>query len=613
MAFDGFCINRITKEYSELFTDGRIAKIIEPNAYDLILVIKKERDTYNLFVSANPSMSYTYLVNDKGEAPLNALNFCMVLRKYIANGRILKVSQKGNERIITIEIEHLDEMGDRSVKKLIFELMGKHSNIILTDEDDIIIDSIKRVSALTSSVREVLPKKPYFVPSDIAKINPYGCDLKTEIKKIISEIDDEEKVKTKVLSLLFGKFEGVSKAFAKEVLFRADTKLNSCDKDSADKESLLLSADCSFLETNENAYLCVCDSFKELIDLSLKSNSFYSYRKNLSLCDYTTFLYESLVSECMEAEEHQDKKLVEFLPEFYASKHDESVIRQKSNDIINVLNSHIQKNNNKMNEWDKELAECENKDTLKKYGELLKAYSHSLTQGKEVEVLDYYTNENIVIPLDENKNIIANSNKYFNDYSKAKRREEKLNELLKETREETEYLEDMLLYISISENSSDLNQIRNELSEKGYLKKTGNTKEKKKRTVIKQYIYKDNYHIYVGKNNIQNEEVSFKIATGNDWWFHAKGIAGSHVIVKSDKDNGASEWDMPDEVFELCASLAALNSSHKDLTKVEVDYTRKKHLKKPAEGDKGMVIYHKYYSMVASPDISRYQLTTVNS
>ena len=117
----------------------------------------------------------------------------------------------------------------------------------------------------------------------------------------------------------------------------------------------------------------------------------------------------------------------------------------------------------------------------------------------------------------------------------------------------------------------------------------------------------------MGKNNIQNEEVSFKIATGNDWWFHAKGIAGSHVIVKSDKDNGASEWDMPDEVFELCASLAALNSSHKDLTKVEVDYTRKKHLKKPAEGDKGMVIYHKYYSMVASPDISRYQLTTVNS
>ncbi|MBQ2184136.1 MAG: NFACT family protein, partial [Lachnospiraceae bacterium] len=215
MAFDGFCINRITREYSELLTDGRIAKIIQPNGFDLILVIKKEKDTYNLFVSANPSMSYTYLVNDKGEAPLNALNFCMVLRKYIANGKILKVSQKGNERIIAFEIEHLDEMGDKSVKKLIFELMGKHSNIILTDENDIIIDSIKRVSALTSSVREVLPKKTYFVPSDIAKINPYDCDLKTEIRKIISGMDDEDKIKTKVLPLLFGNFEGVSKSFAK--------------------------------------------------------------------------------------------------------------------------------------------------------------------------------------------------------------------------------------------------------------------------------------------------------------------------------------------------------------------------------------------------------------
>ena len=595
MAFDGFCIQRITKEYSDFFSDGRISKIIQPNAFDIILVIKKERDTYNLFVSANPSMSYTYLVKDKGEAPQNALNFCMVLRKYIANGKILSVKQKGNERIITFEIEHLDEMGDRSVKKLIFELMGKHSNIILTDENDIILDSIKRISALTSSVREVLPKKEYFFPSDLSKINPYDCDFKAEITRLVQIIKDENR-DLKISSLLFSNFEGVSKAFAKEVIKRA-----GFDNDYPVKDF------------DNNKINLLCEAFEKTIKEAKDNASFYSYSKNGSLYDYTTFFYDSYMSEGIDVKEHKDSYICEFLNEFYSAKHDEGVILQKSNDIINVLNSHIQKNKNKMGEWEKELSECENKDTLKKYGELLKAYCHNLSQGSEATVLDYYTNDEITIPLDENKSIIANSNKYFNDYSKAKRREEKLNELLLETKDETKYLEEMLLYISISENSSDLNQIRSELFDKGYLRKNVNPKDKKKKSVIKHYIYDNNYHIYVGKNNIQNEEVTFKIATGNDSWFHAKGIAGSHVIVKSDKDNDATEWEMPDEVFELCAGLAALNSSHNGLSKVEVDYTRKKHIKKPAEGDKGKVIYHKYYSMVVTPDISMYELTSVNS
>ena len=594
MAFDGFCIKRITKEYSELFTDGRISKVIQPNAFDIILVIKKEKDTYNLFASANPSMSYTYLVKDKGEAPQNALNFCMVLRKYIANGKILSVKQKGNERIISFDIEHLDEMGDRSVKKLIFELMGKHSNIILTDENDIILDSIKRISALTSSVREVLPKKEYFFPSDLSKINPYECDITKETNRIIKLIKDLSDTKTS--AMLFTNFEGVSKAFAKEVIKRAGFE-----------------SDYSVKDLDDTKVVSLCEAFIKTVKEAEDNPSFYAYSKKGSLYDYTTFKYGSFMSEGIEEKECKDSLISEFLNDFYSAKHDEGIILQKSNDIINVLNSHISKNNNKMAEWEKELTECENKDTLKKYGELLKAYCHSLSQGKEAKVLDYYTNEEIVIPLNENKSIIANSNKYFNDYSKAKRREEKLNELLLSTREETEYLKEMLLYISISENSSDLNQIRSELYDKGYLHKNVNPKEKKKKSGIKHYIYDNNYHIYVGKNNIQNEEVTFKIATGNDWWFHAKGIAGSHVIVKSVKDNDATEWDMPNEVFELCAAIAGVNSSHNGLSKVEVDYTRKKHIKKPAEGDKGKVIYHKYYSMVVPPDISMYELTSVNS
>lgn len=594
MAFDGFCIKRIVYEYNELFKDARISKIIQNNNFDIVFVIKKGKDTYNLFASANPSMSYTYLVKDKGEGPLAALNFCMILRKYLANGKILNVTQKGNERIIVFEIEHLDEMGDLSVKKLIFELMGKHSNIILTDENDIILDSIKRVSVLTSSLREVLPKKEYFFPSDLKKINPFEADVKKEIESKIDSMTDEEKSKLSVSNLLIGLFEGVSKNFAKEILFRSnvsDEKIIAVDKSATD---------------------AICDSFEILLKECRGFDRFFEYKKDSKIYDYSSFEMKYL-NESYDSKEFTDSYLCEYLALFYSEKHDQNVILQKSNDIVNLLNAHISKNKKKEAEWEKELLLCENKDELKKYGELLKAYSHSIQRGKSARVLDYYTGEEIDIPLDENKTVIENSNRYFNEYSKSKRREAKIKELLDETKKETKYFEDLLLYISLSENTSDINQIRSELYNKGYIKKNLLVKEKKKTSSIKHYIYDNNYHIYVGKNNIQNEEVTFKIATGNDWWFHAKGIAGSHVIVKSDKDNSASEWDMPDEMFELCGALAAINSSHSGLSKVEIDYTRKKHIKKPAEGEKGMVIYHTYYSLVAIPDISRFNLTSVNS
>ncbi|MCR5848403.1 MAG: NFACT family protein [Lachnospiraceae bacterium] len=596
MAFDGFCIKRIVKEYNELFLNGKISKIIQPNGFDIIFVIKREKDTFNLFASANPSMSYTYLINDKAEAPKTALNFCMVLRKYIANGKIISVSQKGNERIISFEIEHLDEMGDRSIKKLIFELMGKHSNIILTDENDIIIDSIKRISALTSSVREVLPKRQYYFPSELSKINPYDSEINSDILKILDSLSGDEKKNMRLSAFLYSNFEGVSKAFAKEIIRRSGFKNDICVSEIGENASL-----------NDNISQ-ISDAFTLLIKEVVDNKSFFVYGEMGRYTDYSTV--------CLSLDDpgkEQEGYLCGFLNEFYKSKHDESVILQKSSDICNILNSSISKNKSRIGEWEKELKECDNKETLKKYGELLKAYSHSLSQGRSVEVLDYYTGKNIIIPLDENKSIIENSNRYFNDYSKSKRRESKLSVLMEESKKETDYLEEMLLYISLSENNNDLDEIRNELFEKGYLKKNSSVRNRKKTSSIKHYLYDGNYHIYIGKNNIQNEEVTFKIATGNDWWFHAKGVPGSHVIVKSDKDKGAAEWDMPNEVFELCGALAIINSSNSGLSKAEVDYTRKKHIKKPAEGDKGMVIYHTYYSMVAKPDISMFELTIINS
>ncbi len=599
MAFDGFSIKRLVKEYSDMFTGGKISKIIQPNDNDIYLIIKNAKETYNLYVSANPSMAYTYITPEKGEALGVAPNFCMVLRKYIANGKIVNISQKGNERIIVFDIEHLDEMGDCSTKKLVFELMGKYSNIILCDDNDIIIDSIKRVSALKSSLREVLPKKEYFFPSDLSKNNPCECD-ESAFAALISSVSDEDKSKLTLVNFLINNFEGVSKLFAKEVVFEyVVLKESNNNIDLNVKISDLTSEDIKIFYK----------AFKKCLELCVSSDSIYFYKKDESVYEYTLFEYKSIGG----AINSEDELFAESLYGFYKNKHKENVILQKSKDIINILNSHLTKDKKKSEEWQKEIDECENKDELKKYGELLNAFSHSIQRGKSATVLDYYTGENIEIPMDENKTVIENSNRYFARYNKSKKREAKLTELLKETEAEIKYLEEMLLYVSLSENSSDISQIRDELFEHGYIKKRSNVKEKKKSGKIKHYVYDNNYHIYVGKNNIQNEEVTFNIATGNDWWFHAKGIPGSHVIVKSDKDNPAKEWDMPDELFELCGSLAAINSSDSSLSKVEIDYTRKKHLKKVPEANKGMVIYHTYYSLVAIPDISRFSLTTIGT
>ncbi len=189
MAYDGFCIRRIVNEYNTMLTDGKISKIQVINKYDVIFTVKKGSDTYNVFASANPSMAYTYITDKKIEAPKNALNFCMVLRKYIANGKIIKVTQDGNERIIAFHIEHMNEMGDKSIKKLVLELMGKHSNIILVDENGLVLDSIKRINSLMSSLREVLPGKEYRFPFDERKYNPYddSLDLKDTLKKLFDK------------------------------------------------------------------------------------------------------------------------------------------------------------------------------------------------------------------------------------------------------------------------------------------------------------------------------------------------------------------------------------------------------------------------------------------
>ena len=276
-----------------------------------------------------------------------------------------------------------------------------------------------------------------------------------------------------------------------------------------------------------------------------------------------------------------------------------SLIRQKSADLLRILTTAIERTSKKYELQQKQQKDTEKKEKYRIYGELLNTYGYHLEEGaRSLEALNYYTNEMITIPLDEHLSAAENAKKYFDRYTKLKRTEEALNELLEETRSDLEHLESIRTSLDIALDEDDLVEVREELMEYGYLRRKGSS-GKKKKIVSRPFHYRssDGFDIYVGKNNFQNDELSFKFASGNDWWFHAKGQPGSHVIVKS---NGE---ELPDRTFEEAARLAAFYSKGRQAPKVEIDYTQKKNLKKPNGAKPGFVIYHTNYSMIAEPKI----------
>ena len=285
------------------------------------------------------------------------------------------------------------------------------------------------------------------------------------------------------------------------------------------------------------------------------------------------------------------------LETYYASRSTITRIRQKSSDLRRIVQTALERNYKKYDLQQKQLKDTEKRDKFRIYGELLNTYGYELSGGeKELSCLNYYTNETIRIPLDETKTAQENARKYFEKYNKQKRTFEALTELIQETKREIDHLESISASLDIALKEEDLTQIKMELTEYGFIKKHGPNMKKQKITSRPfHYLSSDGFHIYVGKNNYQNEELTFKFATGNDWWFHAKGIPGSHVIVKSEGR------ELPDRVFEEAGALAAFYSKGRENEKVEIDYIQKKNIKKVAGAAPGFVIYHTNYSLIAEP------------
>ena len=577
MALDGITISNMAEELRSTILHGHISKISQPEPDELLLTIKSNKKQYRLLLSAGASLPLIYLTENNKVNPAVAPNFCMLLRKHLNGGRIIDISQPGLERILHFTIEHLNEMGDPCQKILTVELMGKHSNIIFRDEDTI-IDSIKRVSAQVSSVREVLPGRTYFIPQTQNKADPLT----------VSEEDFYTFVYQKPMALakaVYTSFTGLSPIVGQEMCYLAGIDANFPANSLDPMEQL-------------HFYHIFCQIMtlvkqKDFSPVIISDSNGPVEFSSIPLTIYAGLTVESYHS------------ISAVLEHYYASKNTITRIRQKSADLRRIVQTALERNRKKYDLQIKQLKDTEKRDKYRIYGELLNTYGYELSGGeKSFSALNYYTNEKVTIPLEADLSAQENAKRYFDKYGKLKRTYEALTDLIKETEEEIAHLESISTALDIALLEEDLAQIKEELTEYGYIRRKYSNKKLKITSKPFHYISSDGYHMYVGKNNFQNEELTFKLATGNDWWFHAKKRPGSHVIVKTNGD------ELPDRTFEEAARLAAYYSSGREAEKVEIDYIQKKQIKKVSGAKPGFVIYHTNYSMVIEPDIKGIALCT---
>lgn len=573
MALDGLVISNLKRDCRDCLTGGRIYKIYQPESDELTFIIKNNRTTYRLLLSANASLPLVYLTTSAKNNPIQAPNFCMLLRKHILNGRIVNIEQPRFERILVFTIEHLNELGDLCQKKLIIEIMGKHSNIIFTDSDNRIIDSIKHISAQISSVREVLPGRTYEFPPSHGKVSPFDVDLTYFVTTIC------QKPMT-ISKGIYTSITGISPLIANEICYRAEIDGN---------------ASTASLSEDQAARL-----YGEWIRLT-EQLSKEKFEPNILIhkgdpVEFSGILLQSYPN----CQSIRYDSISEVLQNYYSMKDKITRIRQKSADLRKILNTSLERASKKYDIQSKQLKDTQKREKYRIYGELLNTYGYSAEpEAKSLTCLNYYTNEEITIPLDPTKSALENAKKYFARYNKLKRTYEALSSLTLETKQEVEHLESISNALQIALDEEDLAEIKEELMEFGYVKRRkGNQKKLKFKSKPFHYLSSDGYHMYVGKNNYQNEALTFQFASGNDWWFHAKQMAGSHVIVKVPRGE-----ELPDRTFEEAGRLAAYYSKGKDTPKVEIDYTQKKHLKKTPGGKPGFVIYHTNYSLMIEPDI----------
>ncbi|WP_054958370.1 Rqc2 family fibronectin-binding protein [Paenibacillus dakarensis] len=572
MALDGIVTRAIVHEL-EACKGARINKIYQPNERDIVLHIRTQNGNAKLLLSANPTYPRVHLTDESFVNPAEAPMFCMLMRKHCESGVIEEITQVGMERIIHIRVRQRDELGDISSKMIIIELMGRHSNIILTDPSTgTILDGIHHVTPAISSYRVIMPGFAYTEPPQQNKLNPLETDQEQFREACL--LNSEEPV-----TWLVSSFSGMSPLAAQEITHRA--------RPAADTEGLPAEKDCGRLWS----------AFSEIMD-QIRNNKFTP----MAGVNGKGKLVFSVIPLTMLTEETKSYDTVSHcLEDYYGDKAQRDTVKQKVSDLLRFLQNERSKNIKKLDNLNKDLEEAGDADKYRISGELLFASLHMINKGdKEVELVNFYDEDQqvITIPLDPLLSPSDNAQRYFKKYNKYKNSLAVINEQLIKTREEINYIENLLQQLSHA-SMNDIDEIRDELVQQGYLRdrdrsRKARKKKKNDKPTLHMYTSSEGIEIYVGKNNLQNEYVTNRLASSNDTWLHTKDIPGSHVVIRSDS--------FGEDTLQEAAQLAAYYSQAKESSSVPVDYTLIRHVRKPSGSKPGFVIYDHQKTLFVTPD-----------
>ena len=572
MALDGITIAALTDQFKRDLADAYVERIIQPEPELIQINFKTVSGVKRLALSANASLPYLYEISGNMTAPLKAPSFCMLLRKYIGKGRLLSVEQPSLERIIRFTFSHLTELKDQDTVVLVAEMMGKHSNLILTSSAGTILGAIRPVSGNVSSLREVLPGREYFLPESLIKHNPLTEDYSSFRDKILSHPGS-------VYQALLGLYADISPSSAYDICYRSrlNDKLPATELDDLQMQALFAAFDTVMESVRTGRFdPCICYEHDRPKDCCAIIPSTYSADHIRNFPD---------ISQALE--------------QYYSERSAQTFIRQKSSDLRQIITTHLDRANRKYHIQQKQLKDTDKKETYRLYGEMIQSYAYAIKPDDTLlEAESFEDGKMLKIPLDPTISPQQNAQRYFAKYAKMKRTYDALIDLIDDTAQEVRYLDSALCSLSMAANDADLDALRDELAQAGYIKKRHSKKKKHMASKPMHYLSSDGYDIYIGKNNLQNDELTFKLAGNKDLWFHAKQMPGSHVIVLT-----RGEDDLPDRLYEEAAAAAAYYSRGSSSAKVDVDYVRRKEVKKPAGAHPGYVIYHTNYSITVKPSL----------
>ncbi len=569
MPFDGVVTKAVADELKQSISGGRVYKVYQPQRDTLLLYIRANNRNVRLLLSCNANTARIHMTELEYENPASPPMLCMLLRKHLIGGTIVGVEFSSYERILGLVIEADDELGDKSVKKLVIEIMGRHSNIILLNEGGKIIDAIKHVDQDINRVREIMPARTYILPPSQDKIDP----SKLDVQAFVQSISMEERPLSK---LLLSAISGVSPVLCREICIRCGIEPDKAPKNLTDTERVNLSETLrQMIEGWERAEYTP----SVVLDDTGKPLDFHA----VALTQYGRMESFSGISEAIDR--------------FYKVREMKEQLRNKGAELIHVVKTNIDRCEKKIRIHVSTLEENSDLDKYRLYGELITANIYQLKKGMEqCSLLNYYSEDGayLDITLDENRTPQENAQWYFKKYNKAKTAHAYASEQLKLSRRELDYLENVLYSLEEATSSESIEEIREELREQGYIRKTGQRRKSISKSEPYNFTSSEGFPIWVGRNNMQNDELTLKQAKPSDMWLHTKNIPGSHVILRIPEP-------IPDKALLEAAAMAAWFSKARNSTRVEVDYTRVKYVRKPSGAKPGMVIYVNYNTVIVDP------------